>query len=125
MNVYYTITSPGVNYVRYGGVTLTLSFILYLGLFIEYQYRLKYWTDNAHSLKVGDIVRHDLKSLSFYFPVCPSVCVSVYSRTKRNTFGHTKLTIHIHRLNFGMVLWEKTIGKNYIEMFLLSSEIST
>ena len=35
------------------------------------------WTANDHSPIVKDIIWQDLRSLSFYFFVCPCVCVSV------------------------------------------------
>ena len=50
-----------------------------------------YWTTNDHSWKIADIYIHDLKSLRFYFSVCPPVCLCVYTRSVPHCYDQTNL----------------------------------
>ena len=52
------------------------------------EYHSIYWTAKDHCQTVATLHKHDLRSLSFYFSVSPSVC----SGTARHSFDHKIVT---------------------------------
>ena len=72
-----TCWQPGLPLWEYINSRLKSAFIqLVRCMYCAWPMTIKDWTANDHSLKVKDIIWQDLRFLSFYFSVCPCVCLS-------------------------------------------------